>query len=138
MATRQEHPIIPEDYLDLLDTTALAHIATLGPNGEPQNNPVWFDFDGERIKFSQTKTRQKYRNIQREPRIALSIVDPENPYKYLEIRGTVDQVDEDPDLEFINAMAKKYLGVEEYPYHQPGDERIVLYVRPGHTTQMGA
>ncbi len=138
MATRQEHPIIPEEYLDLLDTTALAHIATLGPNGEPQNNPVWFDFDGDRIKFSQTKTRQKYRNIQREPRIALSIVDPENPYKYLEIRGTVDQVEEDPDLEFINAMAKKYLGVEEYPYHQPGDERIVLYVRPEHTTQMGA
>ena len=138
MATRQEHPIIPEEYLDLLDTTALAHIATLGPNGEPQNNPVWFDFDGDKIKFSQTKTRQKYRNIQREPRIALSIVDPENPYKYLEIRGTVDQVEEDPDLEFINAMAKKYLGVEEYPYHQPGDERIVLYVRPEHTTQMGA
>ena len=137
MATRQQHPIIPEAYLGLLDTTALAHIATLGPNGEPQNNPVWFDFDGERIKFSQTKTRQKYRNIQREPRIALSIVDPENPYKYLEIRGTVDQVDEDPNLEFINAMAKKYLGIEEYPYHQPGDERIVLYVRPEHTTQMG-
>lgn len=138
MATRQEHPVIPEAYLDLLDTTALAHIATLGPNGEPQNNPVWFDFDGERILFSQTRTRQKYRNLKREPRIALSIVDPENPYRYLEVRGTVDRVDEDPDLEFINAMAKKYLGLEEYPYHQPGDERIVLYVRPEHTTQMGS
>ena len=72
---------IPEGYRDLLESTALVHVATLGPNGEPQNNPVWFDWDGEHIKFSQTKTRQKYRNINREPRIALSLVDPENPYR---------------------------------------------------------
>lgn len=129
---------IPEGYEDLLETTALIHVATLGPDGEPQSNPVWFDWDGEHIKFSQTKTRQKYKNVSRDPRIAVSMVDPENPYRYLEIRGQVERIEEDPKLDFINAMAKKYLGMDEYPYHQPGDERVVLYVKPEHTTQQGA
>jgi PPOX class probable F420-dependent enzyme len=137
MDTQSKQPIIPEDYADLLNTTALAHVATIGPHGEPQSNPVWFDWDGEHVKFSQTKTRQKYRNIQRDPRVALSLVDPENPYRYLEIRGEVDRIEEDPDLDFINSMAKKYLGMDKYPYHQPGDERVVVFVRPEHTTQMG-
>lgn len=129
---------IPDGYRDLLESTALVHVATLGPNGEPQNNPVWFDWDGEHVLFSQTKARQKYRNLDRDPRIAVSMVDPENPYRYLEIRGEVARVEEDPDNEFINAMTKKYLGQDEYPFHQPGDERVVIFVRPRHTTQMGA
>lgn len=129
---------IPEGYEDLLETTALIHVATLGPDGEPQSNPVWFDWDGEHIKFSQTKSRQKYKNVSRDPRIAVSMVDPENPYRYLEVRGEVTKIEEDPNLDFINAMAKKYLGMDEYPYHQPGDERVVLYVKPEHTTQQGA
>ena len=129
---------IPEGYRDLLESTALVHVATLGPSGEPQNNPVWFDWDGEHIRFSQTKARQKYRNLSKDPRIAFSLVDPENPYRYLELRGEVARVEEDPDLDFINAMAKKYLGQDEYPFHQPGDERVVVYVTPRHTTQMGA
>lgn len=129
---------IPQGYEDLLDSTALAHVATIGPDGEPQSNPVWFDWDGEHIKFSQTKTRQKYKNVDREPRIALSIVDPENPYRYLELRGQVTKIEEDPNLDFINSMAKKYLDMDEYPYHQPGDERVVVFIDPEHTTQMGA
>jgi PPOX class probable F420-dependent enzyme len=138
METQSQRPIIPEGYEDLLESTALAHVATLGPDGEPQSNPVWFDWDGEHVKFSQTKTRQKYHNLQRDPRIALSIVDPENPYRYLEIRGEVTRIEEDPNIDFISSMAKKYLGLDKYPYHQPGDERIVVFVRPEHTTQMGA
>ena len=137
MATENGKAAIPEGYRDLLDTTALAHVATIGPDGEPQNNPVWFDWDGEHIKISQTKTRQKHRNLTRDPRIALSIVDPENPYRYLEVRGEVVRVDEDPDIDFISSLAKKYMGVDRYPYHQPGDERIILFIEPRHTTQMG-
>ena len=129
---------IPEGYEDLMESTALVHVATVGPKGEPQNTPVWFGWDGSHIKFSQTKTRQKYRNVHREPRVALSIVDPQNPYRYLEVRGEVARIEEDPENDFINAMAKKYMGVDEYPMHQPGDERVVLYVKPQHTTQMGA
>lgn len=129
---------IPEAYHDLLGSTALAHVATLGPNGEPQTTPVWFGWDGQHLKFSQTKTRQKFRNVARDPRIALSIVDPENPYRYLEIRGEVARVEEDPDRDFIDEMARKYMGEERYPWHRPGDERVVVYVTPRHTTQMGS
>jgi PPOX class probable F420-dependent enzyme len=133
----QKNPI-PETHEDLLMSDALAHVATLGPQGEPHNNPVWFGWDGEHIRFSQTKTRQKYRNVGREPRVALSIVDPENPYRYLEVRGVVERIDEDPDLDFINSMSSKYLGIDEYPNHQAGDERVVVFVRPEHTTKMGS
>lgn len=129
--------IIPEAYLPLLETTALAHIATLGPNGDPQSTPVWFGWDGTYLKFSLTKRRQKYHNLQRDPRIALSLVDPANAYRYLEIRGKVDHIEDDPDLAFINSMAKKYLGKDRYPWHRPGDERVVVFVAPERTTQMG-
>jgi len=128
---------IPEKYADLLESNALVHMATIGPNGEPQNNPVWFGWDGQHVLISQTKGRQKFRNVQRNPRVALSIVDPANPYRYLEIRGSVVRIDEDPDRAFINSMAKKYIGQDVYPWHQPGDERIVLVIEPEHTTQMG-
>jgi PPOX class probable F420-dependent enzyme len=138
METQSQNPIIPEGYEDILESTALAHVATIGPHGEPQNNPMGFDWNGEHVKFSQTKTRQKYQNLNRDRRIALSIVDPENLYRYLEIRGEVVRIEEDPNIDFISAMAKKYLGLDKYPYHQPGDERVVVFVRPEHTTQMGA
>ncbi|NJO04435.1 MAG: PPOX class F420-dependent oxidoreductase [Chloroflexaceae bacterium] len=126
-----------EHYQDLLNSPVLVHVATIGPNGEPQNNPVWFDWDGTYLYFSQTRTRQKYRNLQREPRLALAIVDPQNPYRYVEIRGKVVRVDEDPDKDFINKMAKKYLGVDKYPYNQPGDERVVMVVEPDRSLGMG-
>ena len=129
--------VIPASHVDLLESTALAHVATIGPDGEPQVNPVWFGWDGTHVLFSQTTTRQKVRNLQRDPRIALSIVDPANPYRYLEIRGVVERVDPDPDIAFINSMAKKYLGQDRYPWHRPEDERVVVVVRPEHTTQMG-
>jgi hypothetical protein len=79
--------VIPEGFHDLLKSTAVAHVATIGPHGEPQNNPVWFAWDEEYVKFSQTKTRQKLCNLGRNPRVALSIVDPENHLRYLEVRG---------------------------------------------------
>ncbi len=128
---------IPENFRDLLGAKALAHIATIGPEGEPQSNPVWFGWDGTHVLFSQTKTRQKYRNVQRDPRIALSITDPQNPYRYLEIRGRVARIEDDQDLSFINSMAKKYLGKDKYPWHQPGDERVVIHVQPERTTHQG-
>lgn len=128
---------IPETYQDLLTKPSFAHIATIGPKGEPQTTPVWIDWDGEYILFSQTKARRKFHNIQREPRIALSLTDPENPYRYLEVRGVVEGVDDDPDNAFINKMAKKYIGQDVYPWGRPEDERVVVKIRPEHTTQMG-
>lgn len=133
----QKQSVIPQQYEDLLHSKALAHVATIGPDGEPQNNPVWFDWDGQYLYYSQTKTRQKYRNVQKDGRTSLSIVDPSNDYRYLEVRGTLVRIDEDPNLDFINKMAQKYLGQEKYPWHRPGDERVVIVVEPEHTTQMG-
>ena len=127
--------LIPESHVDLLGNTALAHVATLGPRGEPQSSPVWFGWDGEYVKFSLTRTRQKYKNLSRDARLALSIVDPEKPLRYLEIRGVAERIEEDPDLDFINSMSKKYLGKDRYPNHRPGDERVVVFVRPEHTTK---
>ena len=129
---------IPSEYADLLDKPAFWHIATIGPNGRPQSSPVWIGRDDEgHVTFSLTTGRQKYRNLQAEPNIALSTTDPDNPYRYLEIRGTVERIDPDPENAFIDSMAKKYMGVDEYPFHQPGDERVVVRVKPNHTTQMG-
>ena len=137
METQSQNPIISKSYEDLIESTALVHVATIGPHGEPQNNPAWFGWDGEQLTLP-VGPRQNYQNLNRDPRVALSTVDPENPYRYLEVRGEVDHVEEDPKLNFINSVAKKYLEINRYPYHQPGDERVVIFVRPGYTTQMEA
>jgi PPOX class probable F420-dependent enzyme len=128
---------IPASHTDLLDSKALAHVATIGPDGNPQNNPVWFGWDGTHVLFSQTTGRQKYRNLQANPNVALSIVDVDNPYRYLEIRGTVTEVVDDPENAFIDSMAQKYIDQERYPWHQPGDHRVIVKVLPAHTTSMG-
>lgn len=127
---QQTSQVIPSDLKDLLQITTLANVATLGPKGEPQVNPVWFGWDGEVIKFSTVKDRQKERNIQQDPRIAVLIVDPSNPYRYIEIRGTVERIEDDPDGSYIDEMAKKYMGVDEYPYKKEGDERVIVVIRP--------
>lgn len=129
--------VIPADYADLLESTALAHVATIGPHGEPQVNPVWFGWDGEHLRFSLTTTRQKTRNLERDPRVAFSIVDTGNAYRYLEVRGEVVRVEPDPQNAFIDKMANKYLGVDRYPWSRPDEQRIVIVVRPTHTTSMG-
>ncbi len=129
--------VIPETHIDILGKKGFAHIATIGPDGAPQSSPVWYGWDGEHVLFSQTTGRQKYRNLKRQPEIALSITDPENPYRYLEVRGAVVAIEEDPENGFINSMAKKYLGEDVYPWNQPGDHRVVVKVLPRHTSTMG-
>jgi len=129
--------IIPEEFADLLDKKAFWHIATIGPDGSPQSSPVWAGWDGEHLKFSLTRGRRKFHNLEANPEIAASATDPDNPYRYLEIRGRVVAVEDDPSLDFINSMAKKYMDLDKYPYHQAGDERVVMIVEPTHTTHMG-
>jgi hypothetical protein len=128
---------IPESHADLLEAVAFWHIATIGPDGEVQSSPVWAGWDDGHFVFSLTKGRQKYRNLQANPSIAVSATDPTNPYRYLEIRGTVVRFDDDSSNAFIDSMAKKYMDADSYPFHQPGDERVIVVVEPTHTTQMG-
>lgn len=131
--------MIPETHADLLqwEINAFAHMATLGPRGEPQNNPVWFHWDGHVIMTSQTVQRQKYVNLCRDGRVALSIMDPVDPYRYLEIRGEVAGIEPDPTQSLIDLLAQKYLGEETYPWGQADDERVIVRIRPVHTTTMG-
>ena len=103
--------VIPKQYTDLLQSAALAHIATIGPKGEPQSSPLWFGWDGEFLRFAQlVGADRKRRNLERDPRVAVSIVDPANMYRYVEVRGTVERIEPDVDRAFINAMAQKYWG----------------------------
>jgi len=129
--------VIPEKYIDLFQKPAFASLGTLMPDGRPQVTPVWCDFDGQHVIFNSARGRQKDRNVRRDPRVALAIIDPDNPYRYLEIRGTVVEITEDGAAEHIDKMAKKYLGVDKYPYAQPGEVRVLYKIRPEHTTVMG-
>jgi len=129
--------VIPEKYRDLFQKRAFANLGTLMPNGSPQVTPVWCDFDGEHIIFNSAKGRQKDKNVRRDPRVAMTLMDPENPYRYLEIRGRVVEITEDGASAHIDKMAKKYLGVDKYPYSQPGEVRVIYKVKPEHTTVMG-
>ena len=128
---------VPNDYLDMLSKPVFWHIATIGPDGNLQSSPVWGSWDGRHFMFSLTKGRQKYDNLLKNPTIAVSGIDPDNSYRYLEMRGAVVSIDDDSSNTFIDSMAKKYMGVETYPFHQPGDERVIMLVEPIHTTQMG-
>jgi PPOX class probable F420-dependent enzyme len=126
---------IPESHRDILEKKGFAHIATTGPKGEPQSSPVWYGWDGTHLKFSNTKARQKYKNLLRNPRVSASITDPDNPYRYVEIRG-VAEIEDDPDKAFIDEMSHKYMG-KDYPWNQPGDERVIVKIRPEHATTQG-
>jgi PPOX class probable F420-dependent enzyme len=129
--------VIPDKYRDLFQKRAFASLGTLMPDGSPQVTPVWVDHDGEHVIFNSAKGRQKDRNVRRNPRVALAIIDPDNPYRYLEIRGTVVEITEQGANESINKLAKKYLGVDKYPYTQPGEVRVIYKIRPEHTTVAG-
>lgn len=127
--------MIPDELDDILRKNGFAHVATIGPDGEPQNNPVWYAWDGETIAISQTPQKQKYRNLDRDPRVALSILDPDDPYRYLEVRGEVAAIEPDADYAFIHSLSNRYMGMD-YPYLQPGEERVIVKIRPTHTTSM--
>lgn len=129
--------VIPESHRDLLDKKGFAHLASIGPDGEPQSHPVWYDFQDGRLVISTTKDRQKYRNITREPRVSATITDPENPYRYLEIRGRVEDIEDDPDKAFIDELAQKYLDKDEYPNKVADAERVNIAIEPEHCATMG-
>ena len=128
---------IPSQFLDLFQKKAFASLATLMPDGTPQVTPVWVDYDGKRVIVNSARGRRKDRNMKAGASVALAIVDPDNPYRYLQVRGRVAEVTEQGADEHIDRMAKKYLGQDRYPGHRPGDERVVVVVEPQHTTQMG-
>jgi PPOX class probable F420-dependent enzyme len=129
--------VIPASHEDLLQRPVLAHVATVDSQGTPHSNPVWISWDGTHLRFSQVVGRQKERNLTLNPAIALSLVDPDDPYRYMEIRGVLDGVEDDSSLDFINSMAMKYLGLERNPWEKAGQKRIVMRIRPLRAITMG-
>ena len=128
---------IPDSHKDLLDKSGVLHLASLGPGGEPQVHPVWYEWDGTHLLVSSTRPRQKTKNVERDARVAGSVLDPENPYRYLEVRGTVEAVEPDPTGSLIHRLAKKYLNEDRYPWEEDNSQRVILRIRPAHTNVMG-
>lgn len=117
----------------LLSEKQIAHIATVMPDGTPQLTPVWVDTDGTAVLFNTAKGRQKHRNLERNPKIAISVVDAANAFRWLSVRGTAEIVTEGADAH-IDKLAKKYLGADSYPMRQPGEERVIVRLVPDRRT----
>ncbi len=128
---------VPDQYLDLFQQPAFANLATIMPDGSPQVTPVWCDYDGEHVIVNTAKGRVKDRNMRLNPHVALSILDPKNPYRYLEIRGQVAEITETGADEHINKMAKKYLNLDTYPRRAPGEVRVLFKIAPERFSSMG-
>ena len=129
---------IPAAYMDLLrDKNTFAHLATIMKDGSPQVTPVWFDYTDGHVRVNTAKGRVKARNLREGVRVALSILDPDNGYRYLQIRGTVVRATEEGASAHIDSLAKKYLGKDKYPFSQPGEVRIMYEIEPLAAQAMG-
>jgi PPOX class probable F420-dependent enzyme len=120
-------PEVPASHADLLERALFAHLATVRPDGAPQSSVMWFAWDGSRIRLTHTRTRQKFANLAHEPRVALSIADPDDQYRFLEIRGTVEKIEDDRNAEFYRSLQRRY-GMD-YPILD-ADVRVVFTIRP--------
>src|SRR5947199_9830199 len=124
-------PVIPDQFLDLLrDKKAFANLATVMPDGSPQVTPVWFDYSDGRIRVNTAKGRVKARNMKEGAPVALAIMDPDNPYRYIQGRGRVRRAAEEGANAHIDTLAKKYLGKDKYPFAQPGEVRVMYEIEP--------
>ena len=126
-----------EKYKDLFDKKAFGNLATLMPDGSPQVTPVWVDFDGALVLVNSAKGRVKDKNMRRDSRVSVALSDPDNPYRYVEIRGRVVEVTEKGAEDHINRMAKKYIGKDVYPWRRPGEVRVLYKIKPEKFSAMG-
>jgi PPOX class probable F420-dependent enzyme len=128
---------IPEQFKDLFTKVAFAHLATLMADGSPHVTPVWVDYDGANVRVNSAKGRVKDKNMRRDKRVALSIQDPANPYRYIAVRGEVAEITENGADAHIDSLAKKYLGKERYPFRSPGEVRLIYKIRPDKVSTSG-
>ena len=129
---------IPAGFLDLLtEKKALANIATLQPDGSPQVTPVWFDYTNGVVRVNTAKGRIKARNLSVGSKVALAIVDPDNDYRYIQIRGAVSKETTEGANAHIDSLAKKYLGKDVYPWHSDKETRVIYEITPSAAQTMG-
>jgi PPOX class probable F420-dependent enzyme len=130
--------IIPEKYLDLLARKkAFAALATTMPDGSPQVTPVWFDYKDGLVRVNTAKGRVKARNLKKGAAVAVAVVDPDNPYRYIQIRGRVGRVTEEGAKAHIDTLAKKYRGEDKYSTGAPGEVRLMCEIEPTSVSGMG-
>ncbi|HEY3842831.1 MAG TPA: PPOX class F420-dependent oxidoreductase [Acidimicrobiales bacterium] len=122
---------------ELIDRPVLASLTTLNANGSPQVTPIWVDLDGDDLLFNTAEGRVKARNLHRDPRVAVSVIDPEDPYNVVALRGSVADITTDGADAHIDSLAKKYLGVDTYPMRSEGEVRIKVRVRTDHIAMQG-
>ncbi len=129
--------MMPTDYRDLLERSLLAVLATTMPDGSPQATPLWFDFDGQFIRINSARGRAKDRNMRRDPRVALVIIDDANPYRYVQIRGRVVEIIEgDVAREHINQLSQRYAG-QDWQLASPDEVRVMYSILPEHVSGLG-
>ena len=130
--------VIPDEFLDLLEQKkAFAHLATVMPDGSPQVTPVWFDYRDGTIRVNTAKGRVKARNMQEGAPVALAIMDPDNPYRHIQVRGRVRRTTEAGADSHIDSLVKKYLGKDKYPFARPGETRLLVEIEPTSVSVMG-
>ncbi|MCO6449737.1 MAG: PPOX class F420-dependent oxidoreductase [Caldilineales bacterium] len=128
---------IPDNYLDLTTRKTFADFVTLMPDGSPQVSPLWWDYDGEYVIVNTAVGRLKDKNVRRDNRVALSVIDPDNPYRYLLMRGRVVEITTEGADAVIDRLARKYMGVDVFPYHTDAETRVTYKVALDHVTASG-
>ena len=123
---------LPNSVKNLIEARTFANVATLMPDGSPQVTQTWVDHDGDTVLINTFEGSQKHRNVARDPRIALTVIDPKSEYNMVVIRGRVREVTFDGAEEHIDKMAKKYLGQDKYPMRRPGVRRVLIKIEPSH------
>ena len=128
---------IPDDFRDLFEKKTFAHVATLLPDGSPHVTPVWVDYDADadRLLVNTERGRRKEENVREDGRVAVSMTDPDNPYRMLSVRGEVDEITTEGAREHIDELAKRYMGEDEYP-NPIETERVILSIAPRNVSQM--
>jgi PPOX class probable F420-dependent enzyme len=124
---------VPDSVHDLFDKQTFAHVSTILPDGSPHVTPVWIDYDAEagHLLFNTARGRRKERNLRANPDVAVSMTDPDDPYRFLAVRGEAVELTEDGAVDHINELARRYMDVEEYP--NLGDEegaRVIVRIEP--------
>jgi len=126
---------IDENSAKLLREKNFAFLATVDANGRPQVTPIWVDTDGDHVLLNTALGRVKQKNTNRDPRVAVAILDMSNPYRYAAVRGrVVEQIPGQVAEDHIDKLAKKYLGKDKYPFRQAGEKRVILKIVPEHVT----
>lgn len=118
----------------ILEAPNFASLATTMPDGSPHTSTIWIELDGDDVVFNTAEGRVKTANIERDPRVGISVFDQQDPYEQVVIRGTVVAITREGADGHIDRLAKKYLGVDDYPWRDPGEQRVIVRVRPDHVS----